>query len=114
MAKCSKIDANRFRHRITVQSKADTDDGAGGIISEAYSTRFQAWAAIDPARGVEEYEQKQQRQIISHKITLRYQSGMTIKDQIVFGSRTFGIIEIINVEERNEFLEVLAVENTRA
>lgn len=112
MARCDKINSNKFIHRIEIQEPQSVADGAGGF-NETYVKRHDAYAAVEPYRGQERYDQLQARAIITHKITMRYQAGVNIKDQILFNSRTFGIIEVINVEERNEYLELLAVENTR-
>ena len=38
---------------------------------------------------------------VTHRIKMRYVAGLTNKMRLVFGTRTFDILDIDNVEERN-------------
>jgi len=48
---------------------------------------------------------------VTHKIRIRYRSGITSKDRIIFGSRIFKIVSLINFEERNKTLDMLCIED---
>jgi len=49
---------------------------------------------------------------ITHKIRIRYRSGMTSKNRIKFGSRYFNITSILNPDERNIMIDMFAVEDS--
>jgi head-tail adaptor len=47
---------------------------------------------------------------ITHRMHLWYRTGVTPKMQVSYGSRTFQIISVKNVEERNRVLELMLEE----
>jgi SPP1 family predicted phage head-tail adaptor len=47
---------------------------------------------------------------VSHKITIRFRSGITAKMRIKFGTRMFNIRSVINIEERSRWIEIMADE----
>jgi len=51
---------------------------------------------------------------VTHKIMMRYDSGITSDMRIVFGSRTLQIQHYRNLEERDEWLEIFAEEGAPA
>ena len=67
-------------------------------------------AAIYPIRGNELVESMKLELVTTHKIRIRYMSGIKSDMVIYFGSRTFDIVQIINPAERNIYLELLAKE----
>ena len=103
------VNPSDLRHRITIQSVSRVSDEAGGY-SETWATQTSAWASIEPANGYQKYQAMQMETPITHKIRMRYQSGITTKNRILLGSRIFDIVEVLNIEERNVLLEILAVE----
>ena len=103
--------AGNLRHRVQVQSLTIAPDtwGAG---EETWTTVHNVWAAIWPLRGVESLEQMKLESEVTHKIRIRYHSGITPKHRIKWESRLFNIKSIINVDERNIYLEIMATEET--
>ncbi len=47
---------------------------------------------------------------ISHKITIRYRSGISTSMRLLFDNRAFNIRAINNIHENNEILELLVDE----
>jgi SPP1 family predicted phage head-tail adaptor len=47
---------------------------------------------------------------LRHKITMRYLRGITTAHVGVFGGRRFRFVAVINPEERNRELQIVAVE----
>lgn len=109
MASCAKLDGLAMRHRIAIQEESRTENGAGGFV-HTWATVKSAWASIDPVSGWEKFQAAQMETDITHKIVIRYQSGITTKNRILFGARTFNVVEVLNVEERNAYLYIKAVE----
>lgn len=102
-----------FRHKITIQTPARVPDGQGGW-TVTYSTHIETWAKIEPLKASQIYFAQQNQHQISHKITMRYVSGLTADMRISFDSRLFEIREIRDLLERKRFQEVIAWENKQS
>ena len=48
--------------------------------------------------------------IVSHRVIVRYLSGLTPKSRILFGSREFGIVSILDQNEKNEYMKLMCKE----
>ncbi len=107
------IDPGKMRHRITFQEFDGEEDGFGDPL-EADDSHWNdvatTWAAIDPISGREFYAAEQSQSEVSHKVRLRYRSGITTAMRISFGNRRFKIISIIDWEERHESLLIMCKE----
>jgi len=99
----------KLNRRVELQAVTQTPDGQGGF-TEAWVTAATLWAAIDPVKGYERYQAHQVQTPVSHKVTIRYRSGVTTKKRFLFGSRVFEIKEVLNQNEANEFLVIRALE----
>ena len=95
--------------RITVQTATRTADGLGGF-TEVWANTFKAWAAIWPVSAVEQVRNQSISTEISHRIRMRYRSGVTTAQRIKFGSRYFNIAAVINPNEKDEMLDIIAKE----
>ena len=98
--------------RITIQAENPTTDAGGGQTDPWASptTVATVQACIEPMSGRELINAMQLQDAITHKITMRYRAGIIAKQRIAFGSRLFNIRAVINVEERNRFLELMVDE----
>lgn len=70
-------------------------------------------ASIRPLNGREAIVAKQVKAEATHMITMRYLGpSITINplNRIVYGSRVFGVVQVINVEERDRWYEIVAQE----
>lgn len=101
------MNAGKLRHFITIeQQTGSTPDGMG-------NTR-QVWAAlysnvpadIRPVSSREKYIAERPVSSISHRIYMRYASGITSKMRVKFGTRIFKIAGIIDPNERHISLEL--------
>ena len=103
--------AGQLRHRVTVQSVGSTVDDYGDL-SNSWSTDASVWASIEPASGSEQDIAGELSGVVTHKIKIRYRSGVTSNSRLVFDSRTFEIESVRNWQERNVYLELLCKEVT--
>ena len=108
-SKAACLSASDLTHRITIQAITEASDGAGGFTA-SWADFTQAWCSIRPLKGYERFQAGQKETPVTHKIKMRYQAGITTKHRILYGTRVFNIKEILNVEERNITLEILALE----
>ena len=100
-----------MRHQIKIQTEAQTDDGGGGYVL-GWTTTATVWANIKPISGREHLLTAQLADIITHRITIRARSDLTFtgKNRILFGTRAFNVKHVINVGERDRYLELQAEE----
>jgi SPP1 family predicted phage head-tail adaptor len=103
--------AGRLTHLIEIQSPVETTDDAGGPIPTwDESTPFaQLYASIQPLRGREILALGPEA-VTTHKITTRHCAGITTDMRIKFGERYFAIESVINVDEADVMLEIMAFE----
>ena len=114
-----KNTASRLKHRMTLQQEVTSADGAGGYV-KSWADVAQLWAEITPISttgaangrmsGRELLLGGQLQPEISHRITLRFQEGVTPAMRLVYDGRIFNIRHVANVQEQGEVLELLAQE----
>ena len=105
--------AGNLRHKIAIQEQTDTSDGMGGFSLSWSNVSGMATvpAAIWPLKSKERLDAMKQELQTTHKIRNRYRSGITSKMRAVFVSKTFNIISLINVYEKNKILDMLCLED---
>jgi SPP1 family predicted phage head-tail adaptor len=99
------MSAGRLRHRITIEEKAQAPDGVGGF-SETWQTFATVWAEVKPLRARERFFAEKIESSITHLVKLRFRFGIDPEMRIMHGGRTLKILGIVNVEERNQWLEL--------
>lgn len=95
------MNSGKLKHRIEVQESINTRDEFGAISSQTWETFCLMWASIEPLSGREYFTAVQMQSEISHKITMRYKSGIKPHYRILWNGRIFDIQSILNKEERN-------------
>lgn len=113
MSKCKCISVADLRHKVTIQTLTETADGSGGFAS-SWADTASVWAKITPASGYERAQGQQLEAVITHKIIIRYRAGITTKQRIKYGARYFAITSVINLDEADRFLQIMAAESTMA
>ena len=102
--------AGRLRHLVDLERAARVD-GDYGEPTALWTPYDQVHAAIEPLRGSEVLAAQQTQTKLTHKVTVRYNSSIETQDRIKFGSRYLYINAIINIRERNIYLELMCTEN---
>jgi SPP1 family predicted phage head-tail adaptor len=101
--------AGALRHRVSIQSESSTLDSYGEPTS-GWSTDTTVSASIDSVSGAERDIGEGLAGIVTHRIVMRYNTSVSPKKRLLFGSRVFGIVSVLNFEERNEFFTILCKE----
>jgi SPP1 family predicted phage head-tail adaptor len=104
------MNGGRWR-RVDLQSVAFTQNSLKENIP-AYTTEATVWAQLRPLSGRESFIAQQVNADVTHEIIIRYYSGLTPKHRILFGTRQFDIISVLNKDERNEYQVITASEAT--
>jgi SPP1 family predicted phage head-tail adaptor len=98
-----------MRRSVIIQAATPSSDSQGGQ-TETWATFATVWASLEPVSGNEKYQAMQLQTPISHKLMIRYLSGLTTKHRVLYGSRIFVIKEVINVKEENAYMMIRAIE----
>ena len=103
------VRAGRLRHRVAIQSQSTTLDDYGEATG-SWSTGDTVWAAVEPVSGSERDIGEGKAGIVSHRVVMRYNSSVSPKKRLLFGSRVLNIDSVINVDELNERMSLFCVE----
>lgn len=99
-----------MRHLVKLQSYAVTTNSHGEE-DKTYADIDEVWADIQPLRGKELFAAQQVQAEVDLKVFVRYpETTLAAKDRVLFGTRTFDILAVINSSERNRHLELLCKE----
>lgn len=102
--KCCEIHAGMLRHKIRLQREKLTPDGGGGWQKE-WEEYASVFAYIKPVSGSEALYGMQLQDTITHDIYIRYRT-VVAKDVVVYNTRRFNIVSVINVDEKNVWLRL--------
>lgn len=102
---------NELRHKISILKNIEIEDQETGFITNQKMLMISCWAKINRLNSNISGKFLKYSTEITHEIIIRYITNISIQDEIIFETRIFKIVEIINLEERNTFLRILAKEN---
>lgn len=107
MAAC--MCASRLRQQVELQSVSTTRDRIGGLV-EVWSTAATVRAEVRQASGREVWYRGQLAAQASWTITIRHRTGVTTKQRVVYGGRTFEVRSVRDIDERRHWLELACEE----
>lgn len=111
-----KLNIGKKRHRITIQSpvSSSADPFDPTVQSNPWTTVITMWAYISPISSKEVFQVGQLNMKVSHRIMIRYPGANTQISagyRALYKNRVFELkTGILNPDERNEELELLAYE----
>jgi|GEM_PF-969269 len=110
---CSrKSDSTRLRHYIDVQSLDHTPDGAGGF-TDAWTKAWSEWASVNPLKADQVFEYRSKNVHATHLIKVRGYSQLSELNRILFDGRTFEVLTVENLQER-DFIKLATCKEVRA
>lgn len=103
--KCAveKLCSTEFRHLVVIQQRAVTKDEIGGQ-TVVWSTFTSPWVKAEPTGGSQRMFAGKIDNPAGMKFTMRYVAGVTETMRVLWGTRTFDIKNVLNVDERNIYL----------
>lgn len=104
-----KVKAGDLPHRVEIQSFTETRDAYGGV-TKTPVTDATVWARVSPLSGREYWQAAQVQSETTHEIEIRYRTRPEAKQRVLWGSRVFEILSVINPEERNVKLLLMCKE----
>ena len=107
--------AGTLRHTVAIQESTETASGMGDFTTTwaTVSGMGSVPASIWPIRATERIDAMKMESMVTHRVRIRYRSGVTSKMRIYWAdkSKTFQIIGTpINPDERNIYLEMIVTE----
>ena len=100
-----------MRHRIEIEQKTrGASDGAGGAVSETWTTIYECWAKLDPKAGREIVAADQAVHRLTHVVTIRQRAGITTAMRVKYQGRTLAILGLRELLENGRFLEIMCEE----
>lgn len=88
-----------LRHRIEIQAPTESRDSSGGG-SVTYATVATRYGAVEPFTSRERLIAGQMGTRVSLRVRLRWYEGLTTRHRLKHGTRTFGIVGVIQPDER--------------
>ncbi len=107
-----------LRHRVAIQTNTPTLDPNGGEVA-SWATDSTVWAAIQTLTGKKLEIARQIDAEATVQFRMRYCGtngvpGITVLNRILWGTRTFEPILVVNEHEQNRFVQVLCKEKRGA
>lgn len=98
-----------LRHRITIQEHTETIN-ENGFPEETWQDKHYLWAMIKTLQGREYYQAAATQNENTVRFVVRYTAGITPDMRILHKGRTFDIVSVINDDEMNKTLTIMAKE----
>ncbi len=98
-----------MRHRVTFQEEMKTPDGHKGF-TVTWIYFKEVWGSVTPLSSRERFFSQQIKAEVTHRVEVRYLEGITEAMRISHRGRVLLIAGIIDVEERQEVLEITCAE----
>lgn len=103
------IDAGAFNRQLSVENQVSVPDGCGGFTS-SYSVDSSLWAHLVPQKANVKVIGRANSVETTHKIMMRFRSGIKPGTRLVTGSRRFEVMTVIDPDETRKYLQCQAVE----
>lgn len=112
MARCIKVQRRRkqiyvgqMNEQIKLQDRAITtpvDDGVD--YGEEFTNDNVVWAWMQTVRGRTEFDSTNIERVVTHEVAIRFVEGITAETWYEFKGEMYDIINVENIDERDEFL----------
>lgn len=88
-------------------------NGCSYEFNVAPAKNYEVWANVAPATGREYSESQRLRAETTYNVVTRYFSGISPDMKILFENKIFNIISVLNINERNTQLKIVATERVK-
>ena len=102
-------EVGRMKFRVEIQSRTGASDGMGGY-EVSWATTATVWADIQPLSMNERTQADRLLGDATHKLIIRSRALAPTTQRILYGSRQFNIVSIVNPDLANSHLVVLVRE----
>lgn len=106
------MNPGKLRHRITFLRPEEIENEIGETVIDMKPFKT-VWGSIEPIKGREYLEARKIQPEVTYRIIVRYIEDITPDMMIEFKGRIFNIQSILNIGERNQYMEIYAVEKVK-
>ena len=94
------MDAGKLRERVTVQQASESRNALGETVL-SWSTFAERWASVEGVSAREALTLGQNEITITHKVQMRYLSGLTQRMRLQWRGRTLEIVSLLEHDNRS-------------
>lgn len=105
------MESGKLRHPLIIQAATDVEGTMGNAGTQTWTTVQNVHGRVRPMSTKELSNAGGVNSSMSHQITIRYYAGLTTKHRILFGSRAFNILQVLNKDELNKEMNIIAGED---
>lgn len=116
--RCCDITAGKLSALVTIERNTPTSDGEGGFVDAwAADPPGGVWAMVRPVSGAERFEANRVTPGNGCRFVVRWRGDVngapyySARDRITYNGRTYGVVSVIDIEDRQRYLEIMAEEN---
>lgn len=99
----------KLRHLASIESYTEAPDGFGEVV-KSWTKFSDIWCSIKPINGKEKYVSAEKHATATHEVMSRFIDGVTPRMRLVDGTRVFGIISSLNVNEESKMMQLIVEE----
>jgi SPP1 family predicted phage head-tail adaptor len=99
------INTGSLRERVIVQQASESRNALGETVL-SWSTFAERWASVEGVSSREALAAGQQDVTITHRVRMRYVSGMTQSMRFSWRSRTLQIVSLLEYGNRSEHVAI--------
>lgn len=105
------MESGKLRRQLYIQSPTETRASDGGV-TISWATVETVWGSVVPVKAQEFFQAQAVQSNITHKIRIRYYSGLTTKYRLkdVASGAVFNIGSIIDAGLRQIYQDIMAIE----
>jgi SPP1 family predicted phage head-tail adaptor len=104
------IRSGDLRHVLEIQSPSEAQNAFGEVVP-TWATVTTRRGSVDPLAGRELETARQTWPDVTHKILIRYYTGLTTRHRIKWNARRFGIKAVLVPDGIKEAMELTCVED---
>lgn len=101
---------SKLRHRVTLLRPSGAVKNSMNEDVPSYVPVKTVWACVQPMTGKEYAEAQKIRAETTYKIAMRHFPGLLPDMRLEYKGRRFDIISVLNLGEKNEEMQLVAVE----
>lgn len=97
------VDPGAFRTELILQRCVPQQDDSGGL-TESWVEEAAVMARVEPASARSVFGADQTLENVTHRVTLRFRTGITSGMRFTRGGRIFNIVTVHDPDERQRYL----------
>ena len=101
----------KMRKRVTIYDREDSEAGEYSASTTRTNART-VWAKVVNVSGTQQIDSRNAGAAITHRMTIRYRTDVTLRNQIVYNGKYYEIKTVQETDEdRRRFLVVECIES---